>query len=62
MPFTENDVHDALKKHGITTMNDLARKIAEESAAKGKAGVAGPDYLWSGKNYSLYHPETVKTK
>jgi hypothetical protein len=59
MPFTEQQVHDELKKHGITTMSELARKIAEESASKAKSGIAAPDYLWSGKNYSLYHPETT---
>jgi hypothetical protein len=60
MPFTEQDVHDALKKHGVTNLNDLAKKVSEESASKGKSGAAHPDYLWSGKNYSLYHPEDVK--
>jgi hypothetical protein len=60
MPFSEQDVHEALKKHGVTTMNELARKIAEESASKSKSGIAEPDYLWSGKNYSLYHPEKTK--
>src|ERR1700743_923880 len=62
MPFTEQQVHDELKKHGVTTMNELARKIAEESASKAKSGIAAPDYLWSGKNYNLYHPETTHTK
>jgi hypothetical protein len=64
MPYTEQQVHEELRKQGITTMDELARKIAEVSAAKARfdqarglpAGVA-PDYLWSGKNYSLYHPE-----
>lgn len=62
MPYTEDQVREELKKHGITTMNDLARKVAEESASKHKSGVAEPDYLWSGKNYSLYHPEKTKIK
>lgn len=60
MAFTEQDVHEALKKHGVTTLNDLAKKISEESASKEKSGLTHPDYLWSGKNYSLYHPETTK--
>jgi len=57
MPFTEKQVQDELKKHGITTLDELAKKIAEESAAKAQSKTASPDYLWSGKNYSLWHPE-----
>jgi hypothetical protein len=60
MAFTEQDVHDALKKHGVTNLNELAKKISEESAASEKSGSAHPDYLWSGKNYSIWHPEKVK--
>jgi hypothetical protein len=57
-------VLEELKKNGITSMEGLARKIAEQSAAKAEfARVRGlpedveADYLWSGKNYSLWHPE-----
>jgi hypothetical protein len=64
MPITEKQVHDELRKHGITTMDELAQKIAEQSAAKaqwnrvrGLPDPVEPDYLWTGKNYSLYHPE-----
>lgn len=57
MPFTEKQVHEELKKHGITTLDELARKIAQESAAKAQSKGVTPEYLWSGKNYSLYHPE-----
>lgn len=31
MPFTEKQVQEELKKHGITTIDELARKIAEQS-------------------------------
>jgi hypothetical protein len=64
MAFTEQQVHEELKKHGVTTLDELAKKIAAQSAAKDKfdqarelSGRVHPDYLWSGKNYSLYHPE-----
>ena len=65
MAFTEQQVHEELRKHGVTTMDELAKKIAQQSAAKDRfdqarelsAGRIHPDYLWSGKNYSLYHPE-----
>ncbi len=64
MSFTEKQVHDELRKNGITTMDELARKIAEQSAAKavfdearGISGEVDAEYLWSGKNYSLWHPE-----
>jgi hypothetical protein len=57
MAFTEDDVHNALKKHGITSLNDLAKKISDESASKEKSGSIRPDYLWSGRNYTFYHPE-----
>jgi hypothetical protein len=66
MPFTEKHVLDELKKQGVTTMDELAKKIAEQSAAKHQwdhvRGLSGStevsaEYLWSGKNYSLYHPE-----
>jgi len=59
MPFTEKQVHEELKKQGIATIDDLARKIAQESATKAHSG-AEPDYLWSGKNYSIWHPEAKK--
>lgn len=62
MAFTEHHVHEELRKHGITTMDELARSIAEQSREKDEArraqGItAEPDYLWTGVNYSLYHPE-----
>jgi hypothetical protein len=56
MPYTDKQVHDELKKHGITTLDELAKKVAEQSAAKAKSG-AEADYLWSGKNFSIWHPE-----
>ena len=49
MAFTEQDVHDALKKHGVTNLNELAKKISEESKATDKSGSAHADYLWSGR-------------
>ena len=64
MPFTAKDVHEELRKHGITTLDELARKIAEQSAAKAEFNKArgltekdDVDYTWTGKNYSIYHPE-----
>jgi len=64
MPLTEKQVLDELRKNGITSMEGLAQKIAEQSAAKvefdrvrGIPEGVESDYLWSGKNYSLYHPE-----
>jgi hypothetical protein len=64
MSFTEQQVQKELKKQGITSLDVLARKIAEQSAAKARFNQArglserdDPDYLWSGKNYSLYHGE-----
>ena len=64
MPFTAKDVHEELRKHGITTLDELARKIAEQSAAKaqftkarGLTEKADVDYVYSGKNYSIWHPE-----
>jgi hypothetical protein len=56
MAFTDKQVKEELKKHGVTTLDDLARKISEQSAAKAPSG-GEPEYLWSGPNYSLYHPE-----
>jgi len=62
--FTRDQVIKELKKHGVTTLDELAEKIAEESAAKARwnqaRGVAPGDdvaYLWSGPNYSLHHLE-----
>jgi hypothetical protein len=61
MSFTERQVLDELRKNGVTTMEELARRISEESKAKDESrrGMAEPeeDYIWSGKNYSIYHPE-----
>jgi hypothetical protein len=57
-------VLEELKKHGITTLDELARKIAEQSAAKARwdqaRGISAKegetDYLWTGSSWSLYHP------
>lgn len=64
MAYSERDVLEQLREHGITTMDELAKAIADQSAAKarfmelrGVSNEAEADYLWSGKNYSLYHPE-----
>jgi hypothetical protein len=64
MALTEKHVYEELKKHGITSMDDLAKKIAEQSAAKAQfdkaRGLTDKDnleYIWSGKNYSIWHPE-----
>lgn len=64
MSYTEDQVLEELRKNGIGTMEDLARKIAEQSDAKaafaearGLSPQVDADYLWSGKNYSLWHPE-----
>ena len=64
MPFTDKDVHAELRKQGITTMDELAKKIAEQSAAKARFDHARGltdkedlEYIWSGKNYSIWHPE-----
>jgi fructose-bisphosphate aldolase class 1 len=64
MALTEKNVLEALKKNGVGSLDDLAKKIAEQSAAKAVfdkvRGVTDKDaeeYCWSGKNYSLYHPE-----
>jgi hypothetical protein len=64
MAFTDKDVHAELRKQGITTMDELAKKIAEQSAAKalfnkarGLTDKDDVDYVWTGKNYSIYHPE-----
>jgi hypothetical protein len=63
-PFTAQQVLEELKKHGVTSMDELAQKIAEQSAAKAvfdKARGLSPgedmEYLWTGHNYSLYHPD-----
>ena len=64
MPHSANQVHEELRKHGITTMDELAEQLAKQSAAKaewnkarGLAEAEDPDYWWTGKNYSIYHPE-----
>ena len=61
MPLTEQQVLDELKKHGVTSLDKLAEKVAEQSAARAEFDrvreVDEADYVWSGKNYSLYHPE-----
>lgn len=66
MSFTERQVLEELRKNGITTMEELARSISEQSKANDESRQTGEasaraqaeeDYLWSGKNYSLYHPE-----
>ena len=58
---TEQQVLEELKKNGITSLEELAQKIAEQSAAKAvfdrARGTEQADYIWSGKNYSLWHPE-----
>jgi hypothetical protein len=60
MPYTEDQVREELKKQGISTIDDLAKQVAKQSADKAKSGApAEPDYLWSGRNYSIYHPEPV---
>jgi hypothetical protein len=62
--WTEDQMLEELRKNGITSIEDLARKIAEQSAAKaefvrvrGLSSDAEPDYFWTGKNYTIYHPE-----
>jgi hypothetical protein len=62
--YSEQDVLEQLRGHGITTMDELAKAIADQSAAKARfmelRGVredSETDYIWSGKNYSLYHLE-----
>jgi hypothetical protein len=64
MPFTEEEVLEQLRRNGITTMEELAQRIAKQSDARAKFAAAldlpegrQSDYVWSGKNYSLYHPE-----
>ncbi len=64
MPHTAKQVQEELKKHGITTMDQLAEQLAKQSAAKAEwNNVRGLpegedlDYWWTGKNYSIYHPE-----
>ena len=67
MPFTEKQVLEELKSQGITSLDELARKIAEQSAAKARwdqaRGISAKegetDYLWTGNAYSLYHPTAV---
>jgi hypothetical protein len=63
LPFTDQQVLEELKNHGITTLDELARKIAEQSAAKAQwdqaRGISAregeADYLWTGSSYSLWH-------
>jgi hypothetical protein len=63
MAITEQDVIEKLRENGITTIEELAQKIAEQSAAVAEFAkvMDRPDdqveYVWSGKNYSLHHPE-----
>ena len=64
MALTDYQVLEELRKNGITSMEELARKIAEQSAAKAEFDrVRGipegeeTDYVWTGVNYSLYHAE-----
>lgn len=61
-PFTQEQVIEELKKSGVTTLDDLAKKIAEQSAIKAQwlkaRGLSPGDevaYLWTGPNYSLHH-------
>jgi hypothetical protein len=63
--FTRDQVIEELKKQGVTTLDGLAQKVAEESAAKAQwtkaRGLRPGDevaYLWSGPNYSLHHFES----
>ena len=56
-----------IKKQGTPTMDELARKIAEQSAAKARwdqaRGISAKegkvDYLWTGTNYTFYHPGVI---
>lgn len=63
MALTDDQVLEELRKHGVTSMEELARKIAEQSVAKAEfdrvrgRSDAEADYVWTGKNYSIYHPE-----
>jgi hypothetical protein len=65
MPFTEEQVLEELRAQGITTIEELAQRVAKQSAAVAqfseemdfRGEERETDYIWSGKNYSLYHPE-----
>jgi hypothetical protein len=65
MPFNEEQVLEELRAHGVTTIEELAQRVAKQSATVAQFGQemdfrgedTETDYIWSGKNYSLYHPE-----
>ena len=52
--LTEEKLRAAMKGEGITSLDDLVRRAVEESNS---ARADEPNYFYSGKNYSWYHPE-----
>jgi hypothetical protein len=65
MPFSEEQVLEELRAHGVTTIEELAQRVAKQSAAVAqfaqemdfRGEERETDYVWSGKNYSFYHAE-----
>ena len=62
MALSEQNMLKELKTHGITSLDDLVKKIAEQSTAKANyertmGHKIEPEYFWTGKNYTIYHPE-----
>ena len=64
MALTDEQVLEQLRSNGITSLEELAQKVAKQSEARARFAEemdirdqSQADYVWSGKNYSLYHPE-----
>lgn len=60
MAMTEQEILEELRKQGITSLDDLARKGAEDAAAKTSAAAGGvsPDlYVLTGRNYTFIHSD-----
>jgi hypothetical protein len=61
MAYTEHEILEELRKQGITTLDELARRAAEDVTAKTAARGAEPrlageeDYIYTGKDYTFVH-------
>lgn len=54
MPMSEKEMLEELRKQGITTLEELAKRAAKDAADKSEPV---PEYVLTGVNYSLFHPD-----
>ncbi|MGD0685265.1 MAG: hypothetical protein ABSA03_09110 [Streptosporangiaceae bacterium] len=59
--MSQRQILDELHKQGITTLDELAQKAADDSAARASAAApataAQADYIYTGKDFTFIHSE-----